>query len=114
MYVAISAATHQWRYYWWVFVVACAGLGAFAALTTSARQDVIDPASDHASRNPGAGRPAQGALQEWTVRHALQTPQFYVIVGGYTMYLLVNTTAHGFAVEHLRERGSIRSTPRAC
>ena len=44
-------------------------------------------------------------LADWTVRHALATPQFYVIVLGYTMYLLVNTTTHGFAVEHLRERG---------
>ena len=104
MYVAINAATHQWRYYWWVFVVACAGLGAFAALTTSARHDVIDPASDRPPENLGPADLLKG-LQAWTVRHALKTTQFYVIVGGYTMYLLVNTTAHGFAVEHLRERG---------
>ena len=44
-------------------------------------------------------------LKDWTVRRALATPQFYVIVGAYTMYLLINTTAHGFAVEHLTERG---------
>jgi OFA family oxalate/formate antiporter-like MFS transporter len=44
-------------------------------------------------------------LQDWTVRRALRTSQFYVIVFGYTTYLLVNTTAHGFAVEHLTERG---------
>ena len=104
MYVAINAATHQWRYYWWVFVVACAGLGVFAALTTSARQDVVDPASDRPPEQVGPGDLLKG-LQDWTVRHALRAPQFYVIVGAYTMYLLVNTTAHGFAVEHLRERG---------
>jgi MFS family permease len=44
-------------------------------------------------------------LRDWTVRRALATPQFYIIVGAYTMYLLINTTAHGFAVEHLTERG---------
>ena len=104
VYVAINAATHQWRYYWWVFVGACAVLGGFAALTTSARQEAADPASD---QPPGEVAPADllRGLQDWTVRHALKTPQYYVIVGAYTMYLLVNTTAHGFAVEHLRERG---------
>ena len=44
-------------------------------------------------------------LHDWTVRRALAAPQFYVIVGAYTMYLLINTTAHGFTVEHLTERG---------
>jgi MFS family permease len=33
------------------------------------------------------------------------TPQFYVIFGVYTTYLLINTTAHAFGVEHLIERG---------
>jgi MFS family permease len=44
-------------------------------------------------------------LHDWTVRRALGTAQFYVIVGAYTTYQLINTTAHGFAVEHLSERG---------
>jgi MFS family permease len=44
-------------------------------------------------------------LKDWTVRRALATPQFYIIVTGYTTYQLINTTAHGFAVEHLTERG---------
>ena len=103
MYVAIDSRTHQWRLYWWVFVVACVGLGAFAALATSGRREAIDPASTPPEQ-VGPGEFVRG-LQDWTVRHALKTAQFYVIVGGYTMYLLVNTTAHGFAVEHLRERG---------
>ncbi len=104
MYVAINGTTHQWRLYWWVFVATCAVLGAFAALVTSSRHDVIDPATDVPPEQVGPGDLIKG-LQDWTVRHALRTPQFYVIVGAYTMYLLVNTTAHGFAVEHLRERG---------
>ena len=44
-------------------------------------------------------------LKDWTVRTALATSQFYIIVGAYTMYLLINTTAHGFAVQHLVENG---------
>ena len=104
MYVAINGTTHQWRLYWWVFVASCAVLGAFAALVTSSRHETIDPASDIPPEQVGPGDLIKG-LQDWTVRRALRTPQFYVIVGAYTMYLLVNTTAHGFAVEHLRERG---------
>ena len=104
MYVAINGATHQWRLYWWVFVGACALVGGFAALVTTSRQDVINRVSDLPPEQVGPADLLKG-LQDWTVRHALKTPQFYVIVGAYTMYLLVNTTAHGFAVEHLRERG---------
>ncbi len=104
MYVAINGATHQWRLYWWVFVGACAVLGGFAALVTTSRQDTIDPVTDLPPEQVSPTDLLKG-LQEWTVRSALKTPQFYVIVGAYTMYLLVNTTAHGFAVEHLRERG---------
>ena len=104
LYVVIQGATHQWRLYWWTFVGACAVLGALTALVTSPRQATIDPALDRPPEQVGPGDFLKG-LQDWTVRHALKTPQFYVIVGAYTMYLLVNTTAHGFAVEHLRERG---------
>ena len=104
LYVVIQGATRQWRLYWWVFVGACAVLGALTALVTSPRQAAIDPALDRPPEQVSPGDFLKG-LQDWTVRHALRTPQFYVIVGAYTMYLLVNTTAHGFAVEHLRERG---------
>ena len=104
MYVAIDSRTHQWRLYWWVFVGACVVLGAFAALATSGRREAVDPASRPPEQVGGPADLLKG-LQDWTVRHALKTSQFYVIVGGYTMYLLINTTAHGFAVEHLRERG---------
>ena len=44
-------------------------------------------------------------LHDWTVRRALATPQFYVILGVYTTYLLINTTAHAFAPQHLIEHG---------
>ena len=104
MYVAIDGGTHQWRLYWWVFVGCCATLGTFATLATSSRSEAIDPASDVPPEQVGPGDLLKG-LQDWTVRQALKSPEFYVIVGAYTMYLLVNTTAHGFAVEHLRERG---------
>jgi cyanate permease len=44
-------------------------------------------------------------VADWTVRRALKTPQFYVIFGVYTTYLLINTTAHAFAPGYLIDRG---------
>jgi MFS family permease len=103
MYVGVHELTHGWRPYWIGFVIMALAAGAFAVLTTPARRDE----SRHRTAAPeieGPGALAEG-LKDWTVRRALATPQFYLIVGGYTTFLLINTTAHGFAVPHLTERG---------
>ena len=103
IYVAVHGMTHSWRPYWVTFVILSLVAGAAAVLTTPGRRDE----SDHKTEVPEQPGPAEviAGLQDWTVRRALRTSQFYVIVFGYTTYLLVNTTAHGFAVEHLTERG---------
>lgn len=92
-----------WRAFWWLFVAASAVLTLFAVFASPDRVE-HDPADEPP---PDQADPARVLhdLGDWTVRRALATSQFYVIVGGYTMYLLINTTAHGFAVEHLIERG---------
>ena len=104
LYVWIEAWTHGWRPFWWVFV---------AMAVRAAGCSPWPPRRDAATRRRTTPRrPEQASLPEmieglkdWTVRRALATPQFYVIVGGYTTYLLINTTAHGFAVQHLIEHG---------
>jgi MFS family permease len=102
-YVAVDEATHAWRPFWWAFVAMAAAAGLFAVATTPGRHD--EAAHDlEAPEQPSFGEVIEG-LRDWTVRRALGTSQFYVIVGGYTTYLLINTTAHGFAVQHLIERG---------
>jgi MFS family permease len=103
IYVAVQAITNGWRGYWVVFVILAAASGAFAMLTTFGTFD-LEPAPALPPEQIGPAELIEG-LHDWTVRHALATWQFYVIVAGYTMYLLINTTAHGFAVEHLTERG---------
>lgn len=102
IYNAIAPAA-GWRAFWWLFVAASAVLTVFAVLASPDRVE-HDPAEE---APPDQADPARilHDLGDWTVRRALATSQFYVIVGGYTMYLLINTTAHGFAVEHLIERG---------
>lgn len=103
IYVAIDDVTHGWRLYWVAFVLMALLSGLFAILTTPGRHDE----SKHRLDVPEQVSPGEmiEGLKEWTVRRALATSQFFVIVGGYTTYLLINTTAHGFAVEHLTERG---------
>lgn len=103
IYVAVQALTQGWRAYWVVFAIAAAVLGVFAIATTPGRQ-ADDPGAEVPPEQVGPVEMIEG-LRDWTVRRALATPQYYVIVGAYTMYLLINTTAHGFAVEHLTERG---------
>jgi MFS family permease len=107
IYLAISPHG-GWRAFWWSFAVAAALISLFAAWASPDRVD-HDPDLD---APPDQAGPAQitAALKEWTVRQTLASPQFYVIVGAYTMYMLINTTAHGFAVEHLIERGATPTT----
>ncbi len=103
LYLAIEGAHLGWRSYWWMFVIASAVAGGFAAIVATGGR-AAKAASDISPEQAGSAE-LIGGLSDWTVRQALATPQFYIIVGAYTMYLLINTTAHGFAVEHLTERG---------
>ncbi|MFI4933728.1 MAG: CynX/NimT family MFS transporter [Caulobacterales bacterium] len=101
IYVAVEGLTGGWRPYWWTYVVMSAVAGLFAIFTTPARHDE----RAHFTAAPeqvGPGELIEG-LHDWTVRRALRTPQFYVIFGVYTTYLLINTTAHAFAPQHLIE-----------
>jgi MFS family permease len=86
--------------FWWLLVAACALTTLFAIAVTPDRVDTEPVPPDQA----GPAELVEG-LHEIPVRRALFSGQFYVIVAAYTMYLLINTTAHGFAVEHLIERG---------
>jgi MFS family permease len=102
-YIAIHAVAHGWRPYWVGFMILSTVVGLFAVAVTPGKRDE----TRHVTEAPEQVGPAEmiEGLRDWTVRRALATPQFYMIVAGYTVYLLVNTTTHGFAVQHLTERG---------
>ncbi len=103
IYVAVERLTGGWRPYWWTYVGMSIAAGVFAMLTTPERRDE----TAHVTQAPEQVGPAEliEGLGDWTVRRALMTPQFYVIFGVYTTYLLINTTAHAFAPQHLIEHG---------
>ncbi|HEV2365273.1 MAG TPA: MFS transporter [Caulobacteraceae bacterium] len=102
IYISVAPAA-GWRAFWWLLVALSAVLAAWAVLSSPNRvEHGPEDETELASVAPGE---LVERLSDWTVRRALATSQFYVIVGAYTMYLLINTTAHGFAVEHLVEHG---------
>lgn len=103
VYVAVNAVTHGWRGYWLVFAAAAVLSGLAAVLTTPGKGGDL-PHEDEPPEQLGFASMFR-ELANPLVRQALATPQYYVIVGAYTTYLLINTTAHGFAIQHLIERG---------
>ena len=104
IYVVVERLTGGWRPYWWTYVAMSVAAGLFAVATTPRRRDESAAHRAEAPEQAGPGEMVEG-LSNWSVRRALMTPQFYVILGVYTTYLLINTTAHAFAPEHLIERG---------
>ncbi|MYL98473.1 MFS transporter [Novosphingobium sp. FGD1] len=90
-----QSAGFDWRFYWLMFAIASVVVGAFCTLTAGRLH--IAP--------PEAQASAGGESAEWTVRQALGTVQFWVVVGAYTACLAINTTTHGFAYQHLMEHG---------
>lgn len=93
---ATQEFTHDWRYFWGGAAVAAVLLSMFTSTVTANRWN-----------NKDAGRKQQVAETSggWTVGAAMRTPQYYVIVGAYTALLLISTTVHGFAVQHLSDSG---------
>jgi MFS family permease len=102
LFVAVNAVTHGWRDYWVIFSAGALVLGVFAILTTPHRLEKVAEEAPPERLSPSQ---IVAGLHQWTVRRALASPQYYIIVGSYMLYLLVNTTMHNFAVEHLSERG---------
>lgn len=93
LFYLVETRLGGWRMAW----TACAGasvvIGGFAVVAT---------------RAAGAAAPADedgSAILDWSIRDALATSQFWIIVAAYTGCLLANTTVHSFAFQNLMERG---------
>lgn len=94
LFYGIQQVMSDWRIFWMICTLATLAIGAFAAIVTRGSKP---PA-------PAADAPPE-VITGWTAREALRTPQYWIIVGGYTAGLLVNTTVHSFVVQHMSERG---------
>ncbi|WP_404478281.1 CynX/NimT family MFS transporter [Novosphingobium sp. BL-52-GroH] len=95
LYYGSQSAGMDWRAYWLMFAIASVVIGGFSTLVASRLR--LDRPEEQAT--------AVDAPAEWTVRAALGTVQFWIVVFAYTACLAINTTTHGFAYQHLLEHG---------
>jgi MFS family permease len=86
-----------WRNYWLLFALGTVVVGGFGALVTRG--------TDSAREETAAIKVASPDEDSWTIPHALRSVQFWIIVFAYTACLVVNTTTHSFAYQHLLETG---------
>ncbi len=104
LYFLVRAASGDWRAYWLVLAVACVVLGPLAALSVrDLGEDAALPSSVEATAEPKP--PIYRSAHDWTVRQALATWQFWVIVAAYTANLLCEVTVNSVSVAHLTGRG---------
>ena len=94
VFVAVQSWIGDWRAFWLICTVLALVAGAFAAIVT--RGSRVKRGGDDAT----AVNPA-----DWSVREALATPQYWLIVASYSICLTVNITIHSFAAQHFSERG---------
>ena len=84
----------DWRLYWIGAAIAAVVLSGATSAVTANRWNTRDASSDAANAAAQTG---------WSLRNAIRTPQYFVVVGAYTSFLLINTTVHGFAVQHMAD-----------
>jgi MFS family permease len=111
MVVAVMHAFHdQWRVFWQVQMIAAVALGVIcvvmvggpAWLARMAERTDIAVAADVA--RPGRSGVYRTA-SDWTVRSAIRTPQFFILLAAYFGHLLVGVTVASLSVPHLTQRG---------
>jgi MFS family permease len=100
-YFATVRVTQDWRAYWLCLAIASLVLSIIAAFSIDAGKLV------ERNAEPQIALPADAAaaVHDWTVRTALATPQFWIIVAAYTVNILVEVTINGLSVGHLHDRG---------
>lgn len=93
-FLAINALTADWRIYWGIVAVLFLVLGSTAAiLGRTGERTLLDAAQ------------REGDSEGWSVRAAMLSWQYWLVVAAYTGCLLVNTSVHSFAFQHFLEHG---------
>ena len=101
----------DWRVFWIVQAVLAAAVGGLCALMVGGSQWLatvareIDLEVEQAARQAPANARVYRTAHEWSVRDALRTPQFYILVAAYFSHLLVGVTVASVSVSHLTEIG---------
>lgn len=103
-FYVVSELAHGWRSYWLICGGASLAVGGFSMIVTRGGGLALkEEVTADSARDP----------TQWTLKAALKTTQFWMIVGAYTGCLLVNTTVHSFAFQHLMEEGQTKASATA-
>jgi MFS family permease len=108
---AVGAALHQgWRSFWMWQLAASLLLGLLCAAMVGGREWLARIAADTDAQVAESiatpqGRRIYRTAVDWTVRDALKTPQFAILLAAYFGHLLVGVTVASLSVAHLTQRG---------
>lgn len=112
MALAIMGATdNDWRIYWLVQAVLACVVGVICAAMVGGSKwlaqaaHAVDVEVEQEARAAPADARVYRTAREWTVRAALRTPQFYVLVAAYFTHLLTGVTVASVSVSHIAEIG---------
>ena len=108
---AVGAELHQgWRSFWMLMLAASLLLGVLCAAMVGGREWLARVAADADARigqaitTPQRQQVYRTAV-DWSVRDALRTPQFAILLTAYFAQLLVGVTVASLSVAHLTQRG---------
>jgi MFS family permease len=104
----VMGATHQnWRLFWDGQIVVALVVGAVCAALVGSSQwlKTTSTRTDAVAASPEAATAVYRSPWNWTLREALGTPQFYVLLAAYFGHLLCGVTVASLSVAHLTERG---------
>jgi MFS family permease len=111
MVLAVMGEGQAWRSYWWVQAIASAvvGLLCTALIPGKAYLERSSRETDEAVAEEAKAAPANARIYrttlDWTVKEALRTPQFYILMAAYFSHLLGGVTAVSLGPSHLAELG---------
>ena len=94
LYSGVVGAANDWRSYWLVAGSLVAITGLIAALGVDVKSDVGGTDADPAI-----------STENWSMREALQTRQFWIIAAAYAAFQFCGITASSVSVAHLTQHG---------
>jgi len=112
MVLGVMAQTQdQWRVFWMVMAVASIAVGLVCAALVGGREWLAKAAEEmDAEIAADNAKPETAPLfyrttRDWTVKEAVRTPQFYILMAAYFMHLLGAVTVASLSVAHLTQIG---------
>jgi MFS family permease len=109
----MAMAHGGWRPYWWAQAIASVVVGALCAAMVGGRAwlEAAAVKTDKAVAEDIQAAPASAKVYrsavDWTVKEAVRTPQFWVILAAYFAHLLGGVTAVSLAPTHFSELGVV-------